>query len=1015
LSASNTCRSGGAWRAWVVPAALLLALGAGAAAQEEERATSQYLHDRWQSDRGFPGGQVFAITQSTDGYLWIGAEKGLVRFDGLRFRLFEPRGTLANSGPTVLGLAASPDGSVWARLRGAGLVRYRAGRFETMRSPALSPETIVSAMVRGRDDSLIVATLGFGIVGYRNERFDLVVPQKAIPSPSFVISIAQTSSGERWFGTRDAGLLRGHQSQLVQVTGGLPDLKVNCLLDMPDGGLWIGTDKGIVRWDGRQITREGIPGALQALPALMMLRDTGGNIWIAAGTKGLLRVDREGRVSGAGRGPGLRVNAATLFEDREGNVWVGTDRGIERWHAPAFTSYSTAQGLPGDDIGPLFVDHAGRTWFAPTPGGLYWLEDGVVHRVAGGGFDRDVVYSIAGDATGIWVGRQRGGLSRLRREGGQFTVDQLTRADGLAQDSVYAVHRAKDGTIWAGTLSAGASRYKDGVFTNYDTRHGLASNTVSSILDGRDGTVWFATPGGVSALSPGGWRTYTTADGLPANDANALFEDSQASLWIGTVAGLAVIERGAVRRSTPLPPPLRAAILGIAEDGAGALWFSTPAGVVRADRRELLSAGEVPSLRVYGVRDGLLAAEGVKRHRSVVADAGHRIWFSLARGLSHTDASLAGERSLPALTHIAGVTADGAAVDMAGPVRIPSSRRRIAIEYTGVALSVPERVMYRYRLDGFDSEWSQPVAERQAVYTNLTPGPYRFRVTASNSDGLWNGDEATFAFDVQPMVWQAAWFRALLVLIAAAAAWGLYRLRMIQMARRLNQRFEARLDERTRIARDLHDTLLQGFISASMQLHVAMERLPEDSPVKPSLGQVASLMKGVIDEGRTAVSGLRSPTPAVDNLESAFTHIQREIGTGPADFRVIVEGRPRPLNGVVRDEVYRIGREGLINAFRHSQASAVEVELEYRPRELRLFVRDDGVGIPQEVVREGSEGHWGLTGMHERARRIGGSLAMRTRQGAGTEIELRIPGRVAFARDTHDRRGAPPDAAAHRD
>ena len=222
-------------------------------------------------------------------------------------------------------------------------------------------------------------------------------------------------------------------------------------------------------------------------------------------------------------------------------------------------------------------------------------------------------------------------------------------------------------------------------------------------------------------------------------------------------------------------------------------------------------------------------------------------------------------------------------------MHIPSSRRRIAIEYTGLSLSVPERVMYRYRLDGFDSEWSQPVAERQAVYTNLTPGPYRFRVTASNSDGLWNGDEAVLAFDVRPMLWQTAWFRALVVLLAAAAAWGLYRLRMIQMARRLNLRFEARLDERTRIAQDLHDTLLQGFISASMQLHVAMDRLPEDSPVKPSLGRVAEPDEGC-DRRRThGCRGLRSPTAVVDNLESAFSLIQNELGARagrlPGDHR----------------------------------------------------------------------------------------------------------------------------------
>ena len=709
---------------------------------------SQYIRNEWQSDKGFPGGQVFAIAQTADGYLWIGAEKGLVRFDGLRFQLFEPRGSAVNSGPTVLGVAAAPDGSLWARLRGAGLMRYRAGRLETVSSGIGPPETIVTAMVRGRDDSMILATMGFGTVAYRAGRFEVLTPQQSMPGSSFVISIAEVGTGETWFGTRDAGLLRVHQSRVTRIADGLPDLKVNCLLDAPGGGFWIGTDRGIARWTGTGITREGIPALLHTVPALMMLRDGQGSVWIAAGARGLLRADRAGRVDAPGGDPSVRSHVSTLFEDRDGNIWVGTDRGIERWRAPAFTSYSTAQGLPTDTIGPVYADAAGRTWFAPTSGGLYWLENGAVHRVTEAGLDRDVVYSIAGDDDSIWLGRQRGGLTRLGRTGATFASEHLTAANGLAQDSVYAVHRARDGTIWAGTLSAGVSRYKDRVFTNYDMAHGLASNTVSSILDGRDGTVWFATPNGVSALSRGGWRTYTHVEGLPSSDANVLFEDRDANLWVGTVAGLAVISAGAVRAPGAFPSSLGASILGIAEDSLGFLWIATAAGVVRVNRRELLGAApDGASIRAFGLQDGLPALEGVKRHRSVVADGHNRIWVSLARGLSYADAGQAGGRSLPALTYVDEVTADGAAVDLSDPMRIPSGRRRIGIGYTGLSLSVPERVMYRYRLDGFDSEWSRPVAERQAVYTNLAPGGYRFRVTASNSDGLWNGAEATLAFE----------------------------------------------------------------------------------------------------------------------------------------------------------------------------------------------------------------------------------------------------------------------------
>ena len=421
--------------------------------------------------------------------------------------------------------------------------------------------------------------------------------------------------------------------------------------------------------------------------------------------------------------------------------------------------------------------------------------------------------------------------------------------------------------------------------------------------------------------------------------------------------------------------------------------------MLRVDRaallNDLLQHGDV---REYGVADGLLGVESVKRHRILVTDSIGRVWFALSRGLSVADPTRADDRGQPAITLVEQMTADGAQVDVHGPIRIPSSRRRLAVTYAGLSLSVPERVRYRYRLDGFDSDWSDPVAERQAVYTNLAPGHYRFRVIASNSDGVWNGTEATMPFEVRAMFWQTSWFQLSAVVLSGLAGWGLYRLRVRQVARQLSTRFEERLAERTRIAQELHDTLLQGFVSASMQLHVAIDRLPEDSPAKPSLRRVLDLMGKVVDEGRNAVRGLRSSSSAPHELEQAFAGAQQEVGVSDAAYRVIVEGRPRSLKPIIRDEVYRIGREALVNAFRHSGATHIEIELEYGPKELSVFVRDDGRGVQPEVLEAGSEGHWGITGMRERAQRIGGSLRIRSRAAAGTEVELRIPAQVAFER-----------------
>jgi len=976
-----------------------MVLAAGRA--HAQRSLSQYVRDEWTGDRGFPGGAVYAVAQSSDGYLWIGAEKGLVRFDGLTFQLLQPKGA-PNTTPAVLGVVPAADGSIWARLRGIALLRYHHQTFENILPTLGYPESVVTAMERGPDASILAATLGRGAMVARDGRLDMLVDTSALPGASFVISIARTPNGEFWLGTRGAGVLRVQGSRVARFTDGLPDLKVNSLLAFADQTVWIGTDKGVVRWTGTEIGRAGVPAALTNLQALAMIRDRAANVWIAAGPDGLVRVDDRGRASRSPAGSSPVPTVSSVFEDREGNIWIGTDRGIERWRSPIFTAYSTPQGLPPSAVGPVYVDDRGRTWFAPTNGGLYWIDDGVVGRVTDAGLDRDVVYSIAGSGDDVWVGRQRGGVTRLRRAANGWSASHFTEADGLPQNSVYAVSLTRDGALWAGTLSAGASRIANGGVTTFTTANGLAANTITSIAEGIDGTIWFGTPGGLSAYARGAWRTYTTRDGLPSNDVNTVFVGPRGILWAGTTDGLAFVQNGQLQACRGMPAALRGSILGLAMDRTGALWFNTIDRLFRVDRERLLRCevrGE--DLREYGVADGLPAVDSVKRHRTLTTDSRGRVWLALSRGISVADpgSGPADPRTVPALTNLESMSADGGPVDLTGPIRIPAGRRRIAFAFTGLSLSVPEHVRYRYRLDGFDREWSEPTADRQTVYTNLRYGHYRFRVVASNSEGLWNGSEASVAFEIRPMLWQARWFQSVAVVASIGIAVGLYRYRLLQLSRQLNVRFEERLVERTRIARELHDTLLQGFVSASMQLHVVADRVPDDSPVKPALGRVLDLMGRVIEEGRNAVRGLRSSANEAHELEQAFSGIQSELaGEQTTAYRVIVEGEPRQLNPAVRDDVYRIGREGLVNAFRHSGATAVEIEIEYTPGELRVFVRDDGRGIDPDVVRAGAAGHWGITGMKERAERIGGHLTIRSRASAGTEIELRVPGRAAFSR-----------------
>ena len=965
---------------------------------DPNRAMSQYVHDTWGPEQGFPAGPVYAISQAGDGYLWIGTEAGLVRFDGWSFRVIKDD-TRALTIGSVLGVTPDDRGCLWLWLQDRTIVRYCKGVFDRP-LPQAAANADILAMSRSNQDGLLGWRAEHGAFSYDDGRFQELASAADLP-PSPVISLVQNREGALYLGTRDAGLFRKAEGKSMSIRHGLPDLKVNCLLPEGDQGVWVGTDQGIARWNGSAFTPIGLPADLNHFQALAMIRDRDANVWVGTDSRGLLRLNSHG-VASMREGDDQSSSAITaLFEDREGNLWIGHAGGIERLRDSAFVTYSSSEGLPTEGGGPVLVGADGRVWFSASQGGLGWIENGRHGRVSSDGLDRDVVYSLAGGKGELWVGRQRGGLTRLRYHDDGFEAKTFTESDGLAQDSVYSVYQARDGSIWAGTLSAGVSLLKDGRFTNYTVANGLASNTVASILEGSDGTLWFATPNGLSAFRNGRWRSYGIAEGLPSQNVNSLLEDSKGVLWVGTSFGIAFRSGGGFQAASGGSPVLREQILGLAEDRYGWLWMATLNHVVRVKRDKLLrGALDDGDVREYGLADGLRGVEGVKRHQSVSADPFGRIWFSLKRGISVVDPARLIRNSAPAIVHVEAISADGRAMNTGHAVRIPGGHHRITLGFTALSLSVPERVRYRYQLEGFDTAWSEPVAQREAVYTNLNPGKYRFRLIASNPDGVWNSDETSLSFEVAPLFWQTWTFRVAALFACAGIILAFYRLRMRQLAERLNLRFEERLAERTRIAQELHDTLLQGFLSASMQVHVAADGLPATSPAKPTLTRSLQLMRQVIEEGRNAVRGLRSSTSASLNLEQAFSQVKQEFAPGKAIyFRVIVEGEQRPLHPLLRDDIYRIGREALINAFRHSRAQKIEVELKYSPSQLHVLVRDDGCGIEQTILKSGRDGHWGLSGMRERAEQMRARLHVYSSPASGTEIELTVPGHVAFKTD----------------
>jgi PAS domain S-box-containing protein len=741
-------------------------------ALDPNRLPSQYVREQW-TETKFPGGAVNGIAQTADGYLWIGTDRGLMRFDGFNFRHVSfPFIAIASNVP-ILQLLTDAGGELWIRPQGADLVRQRDGKFESVRHG----QDAITALSKDNNGGVLVSSIDQGTFRYMADDVE-----KLGPSSPPVISMTETAEGKIWTGTLGDGLFVLTGGRATQVKAGLPDRKINCLLAIGSNELWVGTGTGLYRGDGTGFRRLELPSFLNNAQVLSLLRDRDSNLWVGT-TRGLLRINAKGisfseenELRGDG---GINV----LFEDREGNLWIGGGRGLGRIRGSAFVTYSSVNNRRFEHNGPVYVDPESRTWFAPAQGGLYVLQNGRVQPVPSIP-SNDVVYSINGRADVVWAGRQRGGLTSLRFRNGAIASQSYTEANGLAQKSVYAVYESRDGSVWAGTLNGGISQLKDGHFTTYTTANGLASNTVSSILETRDGAMWFATPAGLSSFSNGQWRTYTTKEGLPSAEVNCLFEDSSGTLWSGTSAGLASFTSNHFQFPNESPDVLREPILGIADDETGRFWIATSRHVLRVPRDKVLSSVvKAVDVHEYDQADGLESTEGVKRSRSVVSDSAGRIWFSLSSGLSIVNPSQINDNSAPALPHIEAITADDNIANLDGVVQIPPSPRRITFEYTGLSLAAPGRIRFRYFLENFDRTWSEPVTAREAVYTNLGPGTYRFRLVASNSEGLWNGPETVIALNIARAYYQSYWFRLLCLAAFFAFLWGLYQLRMQQLRR----------------------------------------------------------------------------------------------------------------------------------------------------------------------------------------------------------------------------------------
>jgi signal transduction histidine kinase len=810
-----------------------------------------------------------------------------------------------------------------------------------------------------------------------------------------------------------------------------PANRVNALIETDDGGILVTKDTGIAKLKNGKTEMVPLPAGLEFQPG-ELLRDRHGALWIGAMVdSGLLHI-HEGRRDLFTRSDGLSGNTVpALLEDREGSIWVATVDGIDRFRDVAVPRMSTQQGLSSNAVLSLVATKDGSIWLG-TDTGLNRWKDGqmTVYRRP-----RPKESVRGGAPAAVVTARRETVLPRFRQ----------IADDALPADSVDCVFEDSRARIWVAT-NDGATILESGQFHPVSS---IPPGITFSIAEDRAGSVWFSHQEGLLRLESarviqripwatlgrrepaisllrddsgdGLWlgfrgggiarftqgrvvRTYTTPQGV-----GALHTDPRGALWAATDGGLSRVEDAralTLTRDNGLPCDT---VHWMMEDDAGSVWLSTACGLLRIAQSELDAWASKRTSTVHAtVFD---RADGVGTHQFhygyspiVAKSAGGKLWYTFFGGLSVIDPHHLPVNPLPPPVHIEQITADGRTYDASDGLRLPAGVRDLSFEFTALSLVVPEKVRFRVKLEGQDEDWRELVNQRHVEYTNLPPRTYRLRVLAANNSAVWNEDGAALEFAIPPLWYQTNWARALAAAMVVALIWAAYRLRVRQLAHQFTLTLDARVGERTRIARELHDTLLQSFQGLLLRFQTASYLLLEHpADAKERLDGAIQHAAKAITEGRDAVQSLRASTVERNDLAAAIRTLGDELTSDasahePLTYSVAVEGETRDLHPIARDEIYKVAAEAVRNAYRHAQASRVEVEIHYDKQHFRLRVRDDGRGIdPRVLGGQAIDGHYGLRGMPERATLIGGKVAVWSEAGAGTEVELSIPARAVYA------------------
>ncbi len=991
-----------------------------AKALDPQKLISQFTHTSWTAKDGVPG-PVRAIAQTPDGYLWLGTEAGLYRFDGLHFVAWEPTFGEQILGSSVWSLCTSRDGSLWIGFSSGRISQLRNGHLKNYSHADGMPDGGILSIVEDGNGS-IWAGGQYGLTKLDSGRWRQVGAESGYPAPGAQVLFVDRR-GTLWVATD--GLSFGLSKDPVRrntILSLAPNAKsfvatresvgqVWMMAEAPDGDVWIADTTGrTVRPIVNRHTSEA--GIRIGAEPLCVLFDRDRSLWIGADQRGLRRlVDVTQPQKAVLDQPRAREGLSSdrvysALEDREGNLWFGTAGGLDRFRENKVVAYSNEEGLIQDQ----------RLAMASTPDGSVWLvsyTSNTVQRFRQGRIttsklpaysrsDTTRILSLYADGNNrVWFG----GSFRLAEEaGGKLSFINVPDIEKGAM--VHAIARDARGdlwiTVWGGDKGGGVLRLRDGNWTDFRNRIHLPQYRCRVLYGDPLGRLWLGFEDGeIAVYENEEFHVYSFGDGLPGGRVLAITRDRAGNFWIGSEGGLSHFDHGhfaTITKKNGLPGN---SVSGIVEDDDGFLWLAGTLAILRVSSQELEKALLSPSYQMQGAsfdaNDGL---RGLPRQRepfpTAIRSTDGRLWFSTSEGVAVIDARRLPRNIVPPPVTIETVKADDQTLQPASGLSLRPRTRNLQFEYAALSFTAPEHVQFRYKLEGYDDDWRGPVSAREVAYTNLPPRNYRFRVIASNSDGVWNEDGASLNFTLTPAFSQTNVFRLLCVVSGVFIVCVIYRMRVLQISRAIGARFDERLAERTRMARDLHDTFLQTIQGSKLVADDALEPSSDLVRMRRAMEQLSLWLGTATQEGQVALNFLHTATTQTNDLAEALRRAT-EDGVIPSSMAVTfsVVGDAKEMQPIVRDEIFRIGYEAIRNACTHSGAGRLEIELRYA-RDLTLRVDDNGTGIDPAISDRGKDGHFGLRGMRERTARIGGKLTLMSSSNSGTEIKLVVPGRIIF-------------------